>query len=60
MEKIVLPEIENLHQIAVYENHGGYEAIKKALSQSPDDIIEQVKKCPSGALSFFMNNEEKS
>jgi uncharacterized Fe-S cluster protein YjdI len=21
------------------------------------EIIEQVKKCPSGALSFFMNNE---
>lgn len=21
-------------------------------------ITEQVKKCPSGALSFFMNNEE--
>ena len=23
------------------------------------EIIEQVKKCPSGALSFYMNNEEK-
>ena len=22
-------------------------------------IIEQVKKCPSGALSFYMNDEEK-
>ena len=22
------------------------------------EIIEQVKKCPSGALSFYMNNEE--
>lgn len=24
-----------------------------------EKIIEQVKKCPSGALSFFMNGEEK-
>jgi len=23
-------------------------------------IIEQVKKCPSGALSFYMNNEQES
>jgi len=23
------------------------------------EIIEQVKKCPSGALSFYMNIEEK-
>ncbi|MFY7838693.1 MAG: (4Fe-4S)-binding protein [Lacibacter sp.] len=25
-----------------------------------DVIIEQVQKCPSGALSFFMNNEAAS
>ena len=25
---------------------------------STDKIIEQVKKCPSGALSFFYNNEK--
>jgi uncharacterized Fe-S cluster protein YjdI len=24
-----------------------------------EKIIEQVKKCPSGALSYFMNDEEK-
>ncbi len=44
MEKIVLPDIENLHQIDVYIANGGYKAIKKALSQSSDDIIDQVKK----------------
>ncbi|MDP3831760.1 MAG: NADH-quinone oxidoreductase subunit F, partial [Ignavibacteriaceae bacterium] len=44
MEKIVLPEIENLHQLDVYLNNGGYTAIRKALTQSPDDIIDQVKK----------------
>ncbi len=27
---------------------------------STERIIEQVKKCPSGALSFFQNKEEKS
>ncbi len=28
------------------------------LAAPTDRIIEQVKKCPSGALSFFMNNEK--
>jgi NADH-quinone oxidoreductase subunit F len=44
MERIVLPEIPNLNQIDVYLQHGGFEAAKKAFSQSPDDIIDQVKK----------------
>jgi len=44
MEKIVLPDIENLHKLEVYKKNGGYSSIKKALSQSADDIIEQVKK----------------
>jgi NADH-quinone oxidoreductase subunit F len=44
MEKIVLPEIENLHQIDVYVEHNGYKAAKKAFEQSTDDIIDQVKK----------------
>ncbi len=26
---------------------------------STNEIIEQVKKCPSGALSFVMNDEKK-
>lgn len=44
MIKIVLPDIPNLHQLEVYKQNGGYTAIKKALSQSPDDIIDQVKR----------------
>ncbi len=44
MEKIVLPDIENLHILDVYKKNGGYEAIKKALSQTPDEIIDTVKK----------------
>jgi len=44
MEKIVLPEIKDLHLIDVYVSNGGYKAAKKAFSQAPDDIIDQVKK----------------
>ncbi|MEO8173450.1 MAG: (4Fe-4S)-binding protein [Sediminibacterium sp.] len=29
-------------------------------SGTTERIIEQVRKCPSGALSYFMNNEEAS
>jgi NADH-quinone oxidoreductase subunit F len=44
MEKIILPEIPELHKIDVYENNGGYKAIKKALKMNPSEIIEEVKK----------------
>ncbi len=44
MEKIVLPDIKDLHIINVYEQNGGYTAVKKAYAQSTDDIIDQVKK----------------
>lgn len=44
MEKIVLPEIKDLHLIEVYENNGGYSAAKKAFARSTDDIIDEVKK----------------
>lgn len=44
MEKIVLPDIKDLHLVDVYVKNGGYEAAKKAFLQHPDDIIDQVKK----------------
>ena len=44
MEKIVLPDIKKLHQLDVYIENGGFKAIKKALKQTQDDIIDQVKK----------------
>jgi len=44
MEKIVLPEIENFHQIDVYIENDGYKSVKKAFGQSRDDIIDQVKR----------------
>lgn len=44
MIKIVLPEIPELHKIDVYLKHEGYQAAKKAFTQTPDDIVDQVKK----------------
>lgn len=44
MERIVLPEIENLNQIDVYIANDGFKSAKKAFTQSPDALIDQVKK----------------
>ncbi|RCK76688.1 MAG: NADH-ubiquinone oxidoreductase chain F [Ignavibacteriae bacterium] len=42
--KILLPDIPDLHQIDVYEKNNGYNALRKALTMKPDDIIAEVKK----------------
>jgi NADH-quinone oxidoreductase subunit F len=44
MEKYILPEITNYHQIDVYEHHGGYAALKKAMQMKPDAVIDEVKR----------------
>ncbi|MDD8016894.1 MAG: NADH-quinone oxidoreductase subunit NuoF [Bacteroidota bacterium] len=44
MEKFILPDIPNLHNIDVYEQHGGYQALRKALQMKPDEVIDEVKK----------------
>lgn len=44
MEPVILPNIKNLHTIDVYEAHGGYKALRKALSMKPEEIVEEVKK----------------
>lgn len=45
MEKIILKDIPDLHKISVYEAHGGYKALKKALKKmTPSEVIEEVKK----------------
>lgn len=41
---IVLPLIENLHKADVYVANGGYQAYRKALTLTPDQVIEEVKK----------------
>ncbi len=44
MEKLILPDIPNLHQIDVYEQHGGYSALRKVLAMKPEDVTDEVKK----------------
>jgi len=44
MEKILLPDIKDFHLIDVYESNGGYNAAKKAFTQTSDEVIDQVKK----------------
>ncbi|MCL6099924.1 MAG: NADH-quinone oxidoreductase subunit NuoF [Bacteroidetes bacterium] len=44
MERIVLPDIPNLNQIEVYLANAGFEAARKAFKQTPDELIDQVKK----------------
>jgi NADH-quinone oxidoreductase subunit F len=43
-EKVILPDIPNLHRLEVYEQHGGYAALRKALSMQPDAVTDEVKK----------------
>lgn len=42
--KLLLPDIENLHEIDVYLKNGGYETFKKALKMKPEEVTEEVKK----------------
>lgn len=44
MEKLILPDIPDLHKIDVYELNGGYKAFRKALEMKPEDVTEEVKK----------------
>jgi len=44
MEKLLLPDIADLHKIDVYEAHGGYKALRKALTMKPEEVIDEVKK----------------
>ncbi len=37
-------EIADIHKLDVYEKHGGYTALKKALGMSQDAVIDEVKK----------------
>ena len=42
--KLILPDIERYHEIAVYEHNGGYGALRKALQMKPEDVTNEVKK----------------
>lgn len=41
---LVLPRIDNLANIDVYMANGGYQQYRKALTMSPDEVIDVVKK----------------
>lgn len=40
---LVLPKIENLHKLEVYKKNGGFDAYKKAIKMTPDEVIAEVK-----------------
>lgn len=44
MEPMLLPNIPNNHLIDVYESHGGYQMLRKALGMKPEEVTEEVKK----------------
>ena len=37
-------DVENIKELDVYLEHGGYEGLKKALSMTPTEVIDEVKK----------------
>jgi len=43
MERLLLPSIPEYHRIDVYEAHGGYAMLRKALGMNPAEIISEVK-----------------
>ena len=44
MEQMILPNIPNYHAIDVYESHGGYQMLRKALGMKPEAVTDEVKK----------------
>ncbi|MGM0589336.1 MAG: NADH-quinone oxidoreductase subunit NuoF [Bacteroidota bacterium] len=45
-EPVLIPNIPNLHKIDVYEENGGYEALKKVVQGddwTPDKVVNEVK-----------------
>ncbi len=46
-ERVLLPPVKDLHKLAVYEDHGGYIALRQALTTEkwdPSSLTEEVKK----------------
>ncbi len=41
--KLLLPDIPNLSSLDVYLSNGGFEAYRKAIQRTPDEIINEVK-----------------
>ncbi|PIQ63660.1 MAG: NADH-quinone oxidoreductase subunit F [Bacteroidetes bacterium CG12_big_fil_rev_8_21_14_0_65_60_17] len=46
-ERVLLPPVKDLHRLDVFENHGGYDALRQALTTekwNPSSVTEEVKK----------------
>jgi NADH-quinone oxidoreductase subunit F len=66
-QKYLLPDIQNLHHLDVYEKHGGYATLRKALGMKPEEVTYEVKKSglrgrggacfPTGLKWSFMPKE---
>jgi NADH-quinone oxidoreductase subunit F len=66
-QKYLLPDIQNLHHLDVYEKHGGYATLRKALGMKPEEVTDEVKKSglrgrggacfPTGLKWSFMPRE---
>ncbi len=41
---MLLPDIPDYHKIDVYESHGGYAMLRKALKMKPEEVTDEVKK----------------
>jgi NADH-quinone oxidoreductase subunit F len=67
IQKYLLPDVQNLHHLDVYERNGGYDGFRKALGMKPEEVIDQVKKSglrgrggacfPTGLKWSFMPRE---
>lgn len=44
MDPLILPPIPDLHRIDVYESHGGYGMLRKAIAMKPEEVTDEVKK----------------
>jgi NADH-quinone oxidoreductase subunit F len=44
MDALILPRIPDYHTIGVYEAHGGYQMLRKALGMKPEEVTDEVKK----------------
>ncbi len=61
--------VEGSHKLSVYESRGGYQAARKALKMSPDEVVEEVKKAnlrgrggagfPAGVKWTFLPKDRK-
>lgn len=41
---LVLPQIPNLHKLDVYVSNGGYQQYRKAITMTPDQVTDEVKR----------------